>query len=41
MIQEGAVHGDLLVVSGATRYIVGPVFQAMTNLYVALVKLLL
>jgi len=31
----------VLVVSGATRYIVGPVFQAMTNLYVALVKLLL
>jgi Zn-dependent protease len=31
----------VLVVSGATRYIVGPVFQAMTNVYVALVKLLL
>ncbi len=31
----------VLVVSGATRYIVGPVFQAMTNLYVALVELLL
>ena len=31
----------LLVVSGATRHIVGPVFQAMTNIYVALVKLLL
>jgi Zn-dependent protease len=31
----------VLVVSGATRYIVGPVFQAMTNIYVALVKLLL
>jgi Zn-dependent protease len=31
----------VLVVSGATRYIVGPVFQAMTNLYVALVRLFL
>ncbi len=31
----------VLVVSGATRYIVGPVFQAMTNLYVALVEFLL
>jgi Zn-dependent protease len=31
----------VLVVSGATRYIVGPVFQAVTNVYVALVKLLL
>jgi Zn-dependent protease len=31
----------VLVVSGATRYIVGPVFQAMTNVYVALVRLIL
>ena len=31
----------VLVVSGATRYIVGPVFQAMTNVYVALVRLFL
>jgi Zn-dependent protease len=31
----------VLVVSGATRYIVGPVFQAATNLYVALVRLFL
>jgi hypothetical protein len=29
------------VISGATRYIVGPVFQAMTNAYVAVVRLLL
>src|SRR6266436_5050525 len=27
----------VLVVSGATRYIVGPLFQAMTNVYIALV----
>ena len=31
----------VLVVSGATRYIVGPAFQIMTNLYVALVRLFL
>ena len=31
----------VFVVSGATRYIVGPVFQAMTAAYVALVRLLL
>jgi len=31
----------VLVVSGATRYIVSPVFQAMTSVYVALVRLLL
>ena len=31
----------VLVVSGATRYIVGPVFQAMTHFYVAVVKLFL
>src|SRR6266849_5782430 len=31
----------VLVVSGATRYIVGPVFQALTNFYVAVVKLFL
>ena len=31
----------VLVVSGATRYIVGPAFQIMTSLYVALVRLLL
>ena len=31
----------VLVVSGATRYIVGPVFQAMTNFYVAVVTLFL
>ena len=31
----------VLVVSGATRYIVGPVFQAMANFYVALVTLIL
>jgi Zn-dependent protease len=30
----------VLVVSGATRYIVGPVFEAMTAAYVALVRLL-
>jgi len=31
----------VLVVSGATRYIVGPLFQAMTNVYIALVRLFL
>ncbi|MGH7341995.1 MAG: site-2 protease family protein, partial [Candidatus Rokuibacteriota bacterium] len=31
----------VLVVSGATRYVVGPVFQALTTLYVALVRLIL
>ena len=31
----------VLVVSGATRYIVGPVFQAMANFYVAVVRLFL
>jgi Zn-dependent protease len=31
----------VLVVSGGTRYIVTPVFQAMTGVYVALVRLLL
>jgi Zn-dependent protease len=31
----------VLVVSGATRYIVGPVFQILTTFYVALVKLLI
>ena len=31
----------VLVVSGATRYIVGPVFQAMTNVYVAVVRFFL
>src|SRR6266849_9791352 len=31
----------VLVVSGATRYIVGPLFQAMTNFYVAVVTLFL
>ena len=31
----------VLVVSGATRYIVGPVFQATANFYVALVTLIL
>ena len=31
----------VLVVSGATQYIMGPVFQAMTNVYVAVVRLFL
>jgi hypothetical protein len=31
----------VLVISGATSYIVGPVFKAMTGVYVALVRLLL
>ena len=31
----------VLVVSGATRYVVGPALQALTNVYVALVRLLL
>jgi Zn-dependent protease len=31
----------VLVVSGATRYLVGPVFQAMTHAYVALVRVFL
>ena len=39
--QYGPMILLVLVVSGATRYIVGPAFHAMTNLYVALVRLLL
>jgi Zn-dependent protease len=31
----------LLVVSGATQYIVGPVFEILTTAYIALVRLFL
>ena len=31
----------LLVISGATRYVVGPVFSAMTSAYIAVVRLIL
>jgi Zn-dependent protease len=39
--QFGPVILLVLVVSGATRYIVGPVFEVVTAAYVALVRLLL
>ena len=39
--QFGPIILLVLVVSGATRYIVGPVFQALTRVYVSVVRLFL